>query len=99
MKYIAIAVLILISGCSQITHPIPLGLYNGMRDGAPEGTEDFRSGWKAGCESGLSAYGSLHYKMTHDYTYDETRLDNIEYHNAWRMGFRHCRWYAAEWLR
>jgi hypothetical protein len=97
MRYITIAAAILLSGCSYITHPTPFGIYNGMRDGAPEGTESFREGWKAGCESGMSALGSLHYKFTHHYTYDEARLNDEEYYSAWKNGFRHCRWYTAQW--
>jgi hypothetical protein len=99
VKYVVPIAAILISGCSAITHPTPFGLYNGMRDGAPEGTDTFREGWKAGCESGMSAVGSLHYKFTHHYTYDQTKLDNDEYQDAWRMAFRHCRWYTAEWQK
>tara|TARA_B100001564_G_scaffold347324_1_gene347958 strand:+ start:666 stop:905 length:240 start_codon:yes stop_codon:yes gene_type:complete len=78
---------------------VPFGLYNGMVDGAPKGTPVFRAGWKAGCDSGVAAYGSLHYKATYDYQYDPNQLNNNEYHAAWRLGFRHCRWYTAEWVR
>ncbi|MCE3232151.1 MAG: hypothetical protein K0R98_408 [Rickettsiaceae bacterium] len=97
MKYATL--LLLLTACSYINSPAPVNVYKGMTDGAPEGTPAFREGWKAGCESGIAAIGSLHYKATHSFTYDETRLDDDEYHNAWRMGFRHCRWYTGEWQR
>lgn len=90
---------LILSGCSYITNPTPFGLYRGMEDGAPEGTPEFRAGWKDGCESGMAAYGTLHYKSTHDFKYDAVQLENNEYHAAWRLGFRHCRWYTAEWTR
>lgn len=70
-----------------------------MQDKAPPGSESFRAGWKDGCESGMAAYGTLHYKVTHNYRYNTNYLDDNEYHTAWRVGFRHCRWYTAEWNR
>ena len=92
--FLILGVLIL-SACSQVTKPIPFGLYRGMQDGAPPGTESFRKGFKDGCESGLAAYGSLHYKAAYDYTYDDSLIQNDEYHGAWTIGFRHCRWYTS----
>jgi hypothetical protein len=94
-----ILVIFLVSGCAALSKPVPLGLHIGMRDGAPEGTEVFRDGWKDGCHSGLAATGHLQYKFSYDYTYNEKMLDNDEYHNAWRLGFRHCRWYVSQWYR
>ena len=91
--------ILMISGCSQLTHPTPFGLYRGMEGNAPAGTEIFRTAWNDGCTSGMAAYGSLHYKLVYDYTYDNEMLNNEEYHNAWRLGFRHCRWYIASWDR
>ena len=88
-----------INACSYIKNPHPFGLYRGMEDGAPEGSENFRMGWKDGCQSGMSAYGSLHYKSVYDYKYDESKIKNKEYYDAWRMGFRYCRWYTGEWIR
>jgi hypothetical protein len=94
-----IMIAFLISGCSSLSKPVPFGLYRGMQNEAPAGTETFRDGWKDGCHSGLAATGSLQYKFAYDYTYDEKMIDNDEYHNAWRLGFRHCRWYVAQWHR
>ena len=101
MKKLAALILlsIVINGCSSLSKPVPFGLYRGMRDEAPEGTETFRDGWKAGCHSGLAAYGFMQYKYAYSYTYDENMLGSDEYHNAWRLGFRHCRWYVAQWYR
>ncbi len=98
-KRFIIVALILLSGCSQITKPVPFGLYKGMRDGAPEGTDTFRSGWKDGCESGLASNGLLTYKKAYKYKYDELMLENQEYFSSWRVGFRYCRWYVTEWTR
>lgn len=98
-KLTIITALLILSSCSYINNPTPYGMYRGMENGAPQGTPNFRSGWKAGCESGLAAYGTLHYKATHKFEYDPYQLDNNEYHAAWRLGFRHCRWYASEWNR
>lgn len=89
----------LATGCQSFTDPKPFGVHRGMIDGAPEGTPAFRSGFKDGCTSGMAAYGSLHYKMQHDFSYDPAQLENNEYHSAWKIGFRHCRWYTAEWTR
>jgi hypothetical protein len=97
--FLGIVTLILISGCSVITHPTPFGMYRGMDGDAPAGTETFRAGWKDGCVSGMAAYGSLHYKLIYDYTYDDKMIDNSEYYRSWQMGFRHCRWYTASWDR
>ncbi|MDB2415520.1 hypothetical protein N9W34_07085 [Rickettsiales bacterium] len=88
-----------LNACSYITNPMPFGIYKGMQDGAPEGSPNFRAGWKDGCESGMAAYGSLHYKATHGYQYNQQSLSDDEYHAAWRVGFRHCRWYTAAWMR
>ena len=96
---ITLVALCALNACSFITKPSPFGLYRGMEDGAPEGSEEFRSGWKAGCNSGIAVNGTLHYKATHDFEYDEAQLQNDEYHAAWRLVFRHCRWYTAEWTR
>lgn len=85
------------SACSVITKPTPYGLQRGLVDGAPEGTPAFRYGWKDGCESGLAAYGTLLYKAAYSYKYDSASLQDNEYHNAWEMGFRHCRWYVNTW--
>jgi len=70
-----------------------------MKDGAPEGTPQFRAGWKDGCGSGQAAYGTLHYKAAGGFDYNPDYLNNNEYHAAWRIGFRHCRWYTSEWTR
>lgn len=96
---LAVVLLIVTPACSQVKNPIPFGLYRGMSEGSPDGTPAFRSGWKAGCESGLSANGTLYYKTMHNFAYDPRMLNDDEYHNAWRLGFRHCRWYVAEWTR
>lgn len=84
---------------SQIAKPTPYGLYSGMNGKSPDGTPSFKQGWEAGCESGISAYGSLHHKSTHDFKYDANKLHDNEYHAAWTIGFRHCRWYSSEWER
>ncbi len=98
-KILSIIAFFTLLGCSQLSNPVPFGLNRGMYNGAPEGSESFRSGWKAGCDSGMAAYGPLQYKYRYSYTYDENMLDNEEYHNAWRLGFRHCRWYVGSWTR
>lgn len=95
----ALALLLLTTGCQQFMAPVPYGMYRGMRDGAPEGSDTFRDGFKAGCTSGMAAYGPYHYKVMYDYTYDANMVQNAEYHNAWRIGFRHCRWYTQEWTK
>lgn len=87
------------TACSQIDKPVPAGLYRGMTDQSPEGTPAFKTGWKAGCESGLAANGPLHYKARYDFNYDDEQIDNNEYFAAWRIGFRHCRWYIQEWQK
>lgn len=88
-----------LTACQAITKPTPFGLYRGMEDNVPSGTPIFQAGWKAGCESGISAMGSLHHKATHSFTYDTAMLNSNEYHNAWRLAFRYCRWYTAGWVR
>jgi hypothetical protein len=90
--------LLLLCNCQSINKPTPVGIYRGMEGTAPAGSETFRQGWKDGCESGISALGSLHYKATHAFRYDAAALDNNEYHNAWRLSFRYCRWYTAQWI-
>lgn len=91
--------LVQLSACQYIQKPEPYGMYRGMVENAPQGTETFRHGWKTGCNTGLSALGSLHYKATYKFEYDHTLIDNNEYHNAWRLGFRYCRWYISQWTR
>jgi len=107
-KIIFIILLILtLAGCqwngntmaSQLFHPVPPRMYEGMVDGAPEGTPVFRTGFKDGCESGMSAYGSLDYKAKHEFRHDPELAINDEYHSAWLLGFRHCRWYTASWTQ
>ena len=94
---------ILVTGCqtmyNQTVNPVPFGLYRGMKGDSPDGTPSFKTGWKDGCESGTAAYGSLHHKATHDYRYDPNMLADDEYHEAWKIGFRHCRWYTSSWLK
>ncbi len=92
-----ILTILLVNGCHYANKP--RGIDRGMIDGAPDGTPIFRSGWKDGCESGISAVGSLQYKAANGFSYDATMLSSNEYHNAWRLGFRYCRWYTAQWLR
>lgn len=96
--FVVLLVMFAASSCNSITKPVPHGLYSNLIDGAPEGTPGFRYGWKEGCESGMAAYGSLHYKMAYNFKYDRTALHNDEYHKAWEMGFRHCRWYTQTWV-
>lgn len=98
-KIIIILAVLTLNACSFVTKPVPFGLYRGMDGQAPDGTPEFRSGWKDGCESGMAAYGPLHYKAAYGYKYDHEQLQSNEYHSAWRIGFRHCRWYTAEWNR
>jgi hypothetical protein len=86
-----------LSSCKAISKPTPLGIYRGMEGNAPQGTAIFRHGWQDGCESGISALGSLHYKATHSFQYDPAQLSSNEYHNAWRLAFRYCRWYTSQW--
>lgn len=98
---IIVTISALFTSCSSnnlITKPRPYGLNKNIKGSAPEGSETFQSGWSDGCTTGLAAYGSLHYKASYDFTYNDNMLDNDEYHNAWRIGFRHCRWYVATWL-
>jgi hypothetical protein len=99
MRYVFLMILVMCNSCSQLAEPHPFGIFRGMVDGAPAGSNIFRSGWKDGCESGMAAYGGYHYKATHGYRYNVQMLDSDEYHTAWRIGFRHCRWYTAEWER
>ena len=95
---VIISILFAVSSCNYVTKPVPHGLYKNLVEGAPPGTPGFRYGWKQGCESGMAAYGSLHYKMAYKFQYDRTALHNDEYHKAWEMGFRHCRWYTSTWV-
>lgn len=95
-----VAILLLMLGtmaCSFITKPEPFGYTNGLLDDAPSGSPGFRYGWKEGCKSGLAAYGTLHYKLAYEYSYDAAALDDDEYQQAWELGFRHCRWYVSSW--
>ena len=93
------ALLLPLGACQYIQNPEPFGMYRGMEGKAPAGTPTFRYGWKNGCESGMAALGPLQYKATHDFTYDATMLTNNEYHSAWRLGFRYCRWYTGQWTK
>lgn len=100
MKKIIIAILLLnLTACNSFYRPTPFGLYNGMNNNVPEGSKLFQAGWKAGCDSGLAASGPLQYKAMYEYTYDASYIDSDEYHSAWRVGFRYCRWYVAQWTR
>lgn len=94
-----IAFLIILSSCSQITNLHPAGLYKNMDNQIPEGSQTFQDGWNSGCTSGLAASGSLFYKMAYNYTYDETQVNNRKYYDAWKVGFRHCRWYVGAWTK
>ena len=99
LNYIITLCLLGLTACQSITNPTPVGLYRGMKDQAPEGSDTFKHGWKEGCESGISAMGSLHYKAAHHFEYDPSMLNSNEYHNAWRLAFRYCRWYTAQWTQ
>lgn len=91
--------LIFICSCQNLRKPTPVGIYRGMEGLAPAGSsETFRHGFQDGCESGIAALGSLHYKATHSFQYDPAALNSNEYHNAWRLAFRYCRWYTAQWI-
>jgi len=100
MKKIIILLMsaILTTSCFSENNMIPWGIYNGMINQAPEGSDVFRKAWKDGCHSGLSAYGSTWYKIMYQYRYDSRYINNDEYHDAWKIGFRHCRWYIDSWL-
>lgn len=95
--FLITALMISLSACSTLLKPKPYGYNAGLVNDAPAGSLAFRYGWKEGCESGLAAYGSLHYKVTYDYSYDTQALGDDEYQNAWELGFRHCRWYVSSW--
>ncbi|MCD6035995.1 MAG: hypothetical protein K0R63_1736 [Rickettsiales bacterium] len=97
LRRTALVSLLSLPACTSLNQPEPYGLTTGMIDGAPSGTPGFRSGWKDGCQSGMAAYGSLQYKVAYGYKYDVAMLDNDEYHGAWELGFRHCRWYTNNW--
>jgi hypothetical protein len=98
LRLVMLAMLLMpLAACGSLINPKPMNMTAGMVDGAPMGTSGFRYGWKDGCESGLAAYGPMHYKVTHGYKYDTAMLSDNEYHGAWEMGFRHCRWYVAQW--
>ncbi|MEM7617656.1 MAG: hypothetical protein AAF195_04675 [Pseudomonadota bacterium] len=100
IKFVSLIILITtLCSCNSLTTPRPYGIDNGLVEGAPPGSPGFRYGWKDGCESGMAAYGSLHYKISYGFKYDRTALHNDEYHKAWEMGFRHCRWYTAAWVK
>ncbi len=90
--------LFFLCNCQSLNKPTPVGIYRGMEGMAPAGTETFRQGWRDGCESGISALGSLHYKATNSFRYDAAQLNSDEYHNSWRLAFRYCRWYTAQWV-
>lgn len=91
--------LIQLPACQQIAKQEPFGIHRGMTDGAPEGSETFRQGWKSGCNSGIAALGTLQQKVSYGFEYDPNMLESNEYHNAWRLGFRYCRWYTTQWTR
>ncbi len=97
--FLQVAALLLLCSCQSLSNIKPMGMYRGMEDGAPKGTPVFRSGWKSGCESGMAAMGSLQYKLVHGFDYNPEMLNNNEYHNAWRLGFRYCRWYTTQIVR
>lgn len=91
-------IILSLTACNAILEPKPYGIARGMQNGAPEGTATFRYGWKDGCESGMAAYGTSHYKAVYGFKYDTVLINDGEYHEAWQLGFRHCRWYASGWL-
>lgn len=86
----------MLSACQSVLSPMPEGVEQGLVDGAPAGTAAFRYGWKDGCESGMATYGAPHYKAVYDFTYDTDLINDREYHQAWQVGFRHCKWYTIQ---
>lgn len=91
------SMLVCLSACQQFLKPRPFGIDYGLENRAPPGTPNFQDGWRDGCESGIAAYGTMMYKTTSSYTFDQTRLNDPEYYHGWELAFRHCRWYTSNW--
>ncbi len=84
LKLTCLFSILLINACQAGSISQPAGIFRGMRDGAPEGTEIFRAGWKDGCETGIAANTNDFYKLFAKIKQNPKYMKEEVYRRVWQ---------------